>query len=100
MYQTLITSLQKSGLRLTATRNAICKLLSETGEHPTAANIYSHLKGLYPSLSLATVYNTLDVLVNNGVVNVLGHSGDGNVHFDPNTYPHIKSGMSQMSQYC
>ncbi|HQF63949.1 MAG TPA: Fur family transcriptional regulator [Anaerolineaceae bacterium] len=89
MNQNLLTSLQKSGLRLTATRVAICTLLAETTSHPTAAQIYDQLKPQYPSLSLATVYNTLDVLVNMGVINVLGHSGDGNVHFEPNTSPHI-----------
>lgn len=89
MYDTFISSLQKSGLRLTATRLAICRLLSETNQHPTAQQIYLRLKDQFPSLSLATVYNTLDVLVSMGVVNVLGQTGDGNIHFDPKTYPHI-----------
>ena len=89
MVQTLTSSLKKSGLRLTATRTAICEYLAQTSEHPTAARIYDDLKGQYPSLSLATVYNTLDVLVSMGVVNVLGHAGDGNSHFDANIQPHI-----------
>lgn len=89
MYKTLTATLKKSGLRLTATRLAICKYLAETEEHPTASVIYQNLKGQYPSLSLATVYNTLDVLVDMGAINVLGQTGDGNVHFDPKVYPHI-----------
>ena len=89
MYETLTSSLKKSGLRLTATRLAVCKYLAETDEHPTASQIYHHLKEEYPSLSLATVYNTLDVLVDMGAINFLGQTGDGNVHFDPKVYPHI-----------
>jgi len=89
MYKKLTASLKKSGLRLTATRLAICKYLAETDEHPTASQIYNNLKEHYPSLSLATVYNTLDVLVDMGAINVLGQSGDGNVHFDPRIHPHI-----------
>ncbi|NPV41947.1 MAG: transcriptional repressor [Anaerolineae bacterium] len=85
----LIDALQKSGLRLTPQRIAICKILAETDEHPTAAVIYESIKPQYPSLSLATVYNTLEVLVAHGKVNVLGDAGDGKVHFDADTKPHI-----------
>ncbi|NSW53154.1 MAG: transcriptional repressor [Anaerolineae bacterium] len=89
MVDTLINSLTKAGMRLTSTRVAICNYLAGSQDHPTAAQIYAALKPDYPSLSLATVYNTLDVLVNAGAVNVLGQIGDGNVHFDPDTHPHI-----------
>ncbi len=78
-----------SGLRLTATRTAICKALMESDRHPTAADIYQQLKGQYPSLSLATVYNTLRVLVNQGVINELGSTGDDAVHFETRQTPHI-----------
>ncbi len=82
-------SLKKSGLRLTATRNAICKLLSETRDHPSALEIYRELKTQYPSLSLATVYNTMDVLVGMGLIRVIGCVGGGHVHIDTNTQSHI-----------
>jgi Fur family peroxide stress response transcriptional regulator len=85
----LISSLKKAGLRLTPQRIAICKLLAESHQHPTAADLYAALKPDYPSLSLATVYNTLDTLVAQGKVNVLGDAGDGKVHFDADTTPHI-----------
>jgi Fur family peroxide stress response transcriptional regulator len=82
-------SLKKSGLRLTATRTEICKLLSETSDHPSALEIYRELKSRYPSLSLATVYNTMDVLVEMGLIRVLGCVGGGHVHIDTNTHSHI-----------
>lgn len=81
--------LHKAGMRITPQRLAICKLITETDSHPTANNIYLELKKQYPSLSLATVYNTLDVLVAIGAVNMLGSIGDDKVHFDGNTIPHI-----------
>lgn len=87
--QFLISTLQNAGMRITPQRIAICKLLSETDEHPTAAAIYEKIRAQYPSLSLATVYNTLDALVELGAVNVLGHAGDDNVHYDADTSPHI-----------
>ncbi len=88
-YHLLTNSLQESGMRLTPQRVAICKLLSESEEHPTASIIFQQIKEQFPSLSLATVYNTLDTLVQLGAINVLGHAGDDHVHYDANTQPHV-----------
>lgn len=87
--QTLITSLQEAGLRITPQRIAICKLLAETTSHPTASSIFDRLREYYPSLSLATVYNTMDVLIGQGKVNALGDAGDSAAHFDANLEPHL-----------
>lgn len=81
--------LHQAGLRVTPQRVAICQLLANTETHPTANDIFLELKDKYPSLSLATIYNTLDVLVGMGAVNALGSIGDDKVHFDGNTSPHI-----------
>ena len=86
---TLTSALHGAGMRITPQRVAICELLASSDEHPTAANIYDELKPRFASLSLATVYNTLDALVGLGVVNVLGHAGDDTVHYDADTAPHV-----------
>jgi len=88
-YTALITSLKQAGLRLTPQRMAICRLLAESNQHPTAAMIYEQLQQQYPSLSPMTVYNTLKALVELGQVNALGHAGDDTVHYDADTSPHI-----------
>jgi len=85
----LTTALQGAGMRVTPQRVAICELLASSHEHPTAAMIYDELKPRFSSLSLATVYNTLETLVGLGVVNVLGHAGDDTVHYDADTEPHV-----------
>jgi Fur family transcriptional regulator, peroxide stress response regulator len=85
----LISALQQARMRLTPQRMAICKLLTESDEHPSAAMIYEELRPQFPSLSLATVYNTLEALVNLGAVNVLGHAGDDHVHYDADLEPHV-----------
>lgn len=87
--ETLTTTLQHAGMRITPQRVAICKLLAESDEHPTAARIFEQVKEQYPSISLATIYNTLDILVSLGAVNVLGHAGDDNVHYDADMDPHV-----------
>ncbi len=88
-FETLTQTLKEAGLRITPQRMAICKHLIETETHPTAGMIFDDLHRQFPTLSLATVYNTLDALVGLGAVNVLGPAGDGRVHFDADTDPHI-----------
>ncbi|MCX6078897.1 MAG: Fur family transcriptional regulator [Chloroflexi bacterium] len=85
----LTNTLKLSKMRLTPQRMAICELLTISNQHPTAAMIYSELRPQFPSLSLATVYNTLDTLVTLGAVNVLGHAGDDQVHYDADMAPHV-----------
>ncbi len=85
----LINSLKTAKLRLTPQRLAICEMLSASDEHPTAQMIYETLKLQYPSLSLATVYNTLDYLVRAGAINALGEAGDDAVHYDADTSAHV-----------
>jgi Fur family transcriptional regulator, peroxide stress response regulator len=88
-YQNLINILTASGLRLTPQRMAICRILGEAPNHPTAQQIFEMLRPSHPSLSLATVYNTLEALINAGAVNALGAAGDDAVHYDIDTSPHI-----------
>jgi Fur family peroxide stress response transcriptional regulator len=84
-----LQNLQQAGLRLTPQREAIYALLTETDSHPTAAEIYEILKPRFASLSLATVYNTLETLVNLGIINALGGAGDSQTHYDADTSPHV-----------
>ena len=85
----LFDSLKRSGMRMTPQRLAICQYMSNTDAHPTAADVYHQLKPQFPSLSLMTVYNTLNALVGVGAVNSLGVAGDANTHYDGDTSPHV-----------
>ncbi len=89
MIKDYIDVLHQAGMRATPQRIAICEFLAGTNAHPTSNDIYEQLKSRYPSLSLATIYNTLEVLAGMGYVNVLGSIGDDKVHFDGNTSPHV-----------
>ncbi len=85
----LISTLHDAGMRVTPQRRAICRYLSETEAHPTAAMIYEALKPEMPSLSLMTVYNTLNALVEVGALQAIGQAGDDTVHYDMDTEPHV-----------
>jgi Fur family peroxide stress response transcriptional regulator len=50
------------GLNVTYQRTLIYKTLISKNNHPTAEEIYQSVKAEYPSISLATVYKTLEIL--------------------------------------
>ncbi len=85
----LVSMLKQAGMRITPQRVAICDILSTSVSHPTATAIYDQLRDEYPTMSLATVYNTLDALVQLGAINMLGPIGDHTIHYDGDTTPHI-----------
>jgi Fe2+ or Zn2+ uptake regulation protein len=67
----LIKTFKQKKVKLTPQRLAITAFLSAKRSHPSAEEIYRGLKPDYPSLSLATVYNTLEALEAAGEVNKL-----------------------------
>ncbi|HUW65887.1 MAG TPA: transcriptional repressor [Spirochaetia bacterium] len=83
----VVDKLKKLGLKLTPQRLAIVSLLQGNTRHPSAEEIYNELKPQYPSLSLATVYNTVEVLVRSGELREIMIAADRR-HFDPNVTPH------------
>lgn len=87
--QNLIDTLKTAGCRITPQRRRICAYLVSHDTHPTAAMIYDELKEEMPSLSLMTVYNTLNTLSDLGAIHVIGQAGDDTVHYDADIDPHI-----------
>lgn len=60
--------LRAVGLKPTIQRLAILEYLEGTRSHPTADAVLAHVKKQYPTISRATVYNTLEALTHAGVV--------------------------------
>jgi len=66
----LVTSaLASKGLKITHQRIVVYQALMSLKNHPTAEQIYESIKTKNPSLSLATVYKTLDTFVENLLIN-------------------------------
>lgn len=75
------------GLTLTPQRIAILEFLEGNCSHPSAEDIYRAVSSRFPTMSLATVYNTLAALKAKG--NILELSLDaGKKRYDPNTSDH------------
>ena len=68
-------------------RDAILACLRSTTCHPTAEWVYQQLKPAIPDLSLGTVYRTLSMFTDEGLV-IWVVSVGGRERFDGNTAPH------------
>lgn len=61
--------LKEQGFRMTLPRRVILDLLSKSEGHLLAKDIYLKINKKYPDIGLTTVYRTLDLLVQKGMVN-------------------------------
>jgi len=78
---------KKNSIKLTPQRLAILEYLQGNKSHPSAADIYRAVSKKHPTMSFATVYNTLDKLREKGQVLELSID-TGKKRFDPNATPH------------
>lgn len=76
-----------AGLKATHQRMVILDMIMCSKNHPSAEAIFDAIKDHNPSLSLATVYSTLETFVNNELINKVLVK-DGVMRYDANTDPH------------
>ena len=65
---TLSQHLTETGLRSTPQREVVYKVILGKRDHPTAEEVFARVKALMPTISLATVYNCLDAMVQCGLI--------------------------------
>ena len=74
-------------IKLTPQRLAILRYLEGNKEHPSAEKIYKSVQKEFPTMSFATVYNTLEALKNIGNVREL-KIDPGKKRYDPDMSNH------------
>lgn len=81
------TWLRNHGIQPSAQRVAVTEYVMQTASHPSADQVWTGVRERFPMVSRATVYNTLNLLVEKGLLcqRVLA---EGRIVFDPNTVPH------------
>lgn len=79
--------LRSNGYKVTPQRVAIYKALYNYVKHPSAEMIHSYLHEKYPSISLATVYKTMEIFGKIGLVTIID-VGAGSCLYDCVTTPH------------
>jgi Fe2+ or Zn2+ uptake regulation protein len=82
-----IELLAQHGIQPSAQRVAIARYVLFTDEHPSADQVFAKVSRTLPVVSRATVYNTLNLFVEKGILreHVLA---EGKIVFDPNLSPH------------
>lgn len=85
----LMERVRSTGGKVTPQRLLIWRALSDDDTHPTAEELYTRVRAEAPTLSLTTLYNVLNELVEWGEIRRFD-TGDGHIHFDPNTVSHAE----------
>jgi Fur family transcriptional regulator, peroxide stress response regulator len=89
----------RHGLRFTPQRRAIYETLCRTKTHPTAEMLFRQVQAITGSVSLATVYNTLDALAEAGLVQKIP-SESGCCRYDANTDEHLHVRIAETGEIC
>jgi Fur family peroxide stress response transcriptional regulator len=84
----LISRLRERGMRMTPQRMAIVRALVMNGGHPSAVELHRRLLPEYPTMSLATIYKTINMLKEIGEVLELEFSSRDNRYDGHNPLPH------------
>ncbi|HVY62331.1 MAG TPA: transcriptional repressor, partial [Planctomycetota bacterium] len=73
--------------RSTPQREVVYNLLLQKRDHPTADEVYARVRAEMPTISLATVYNCLETLVQCSLVRAVNFER-GPTRYCPNLQPH------------
>jgi Fur family transcriptional regulator, peroxide stress response regulator len=85
--ESLAQRLSDSGMRSTPQREVIYNIILNKRDHPTAEEVFARAKPELPMISLATVYNCLEALVQCDLVRAV-HFERGPTRYCPNLHPH------------
>lgn len=80
-----------SSIRCTKPRLLIYQALCATKSHPTAEELHSAVRESDPGISLATIYNTLELLVDHGLARRIANrcAGSGASRYEADHTPHL-----------
>jgi Fur family transcriptional regulator, peroxide stress response regulator len=71
-----VERLHRAGLKATGPRMLILEALENNCDHPTAEQLHEMLRHDHPSLSLSTIYQTLDAFIRNGLCRRVNGAAD------------------------
>ena len=75
-------ALQEKGYRLTPQRMMVVEALHGADKHVSAEEIYAQVRAKYPYANISTIYRTLELLKDLGLVSEIA-LGDGRVRYHP-----------------
>lgn len=78
----------EAGLKMTAPRRAVLSVLAHAHDHPSVEDVYERAKKKDPSISIATVYRTLSLLDELGLVFKHDFNDTDHARYEVNTDHH------------
>lgn len=81
MTDTIIDRCEAKGLRMTDQRRTIAAVLETSEDHPDVEELYSRASGRDPKISIATVYRTVKLFEEAGIIDKL-EFGDGRARYE------------------
>jgi Fur family peroxide stress response transcriptional regulator len=79
--------LREWGVRVTPQRLAIAEAVLNSEDHPSVQQIFERVRDHFPSMTLATIYSTLDVLEKSGLIQELPFPQFS--RYESNMDPHV-----------
>jgi len=81
MSDTITDRCEAKGLRMTGQRRTIAKVLQESDDHPDVEELYTRASSRDPKISIATVYRTVKLFEEAGILEKL-EFGDGRARYE------------------
>jgi len=81
-------TLHARGRRMTRQRQAVYETVLASGDHPSAEEVFQRVRRRLPDVSLATVYNSLEALVDCGQIAKVPRSDQGPARYSRRLDPH------------
>ncbi len=81
MPATILSRARAAGLRMTAPRRTIARVLDMATDHPDAESLHARAAAIDPRISLATVYRTVKLFEEEGILEKHAF-GDGRARYE------------------
>ena len=81
MTDTILQRCEQKSLRMTSQRKIIAQVLEDTTDHPDVEELYTRASKIDPTISIATVYRTVKLFDEAGILDKL-EFGDGRARYE------------------
>ena len=81
MIDTILQRCERKGLRMTSQRKIIALVLEDSADHPDVEELYKRASKIDPTISIATVYRTVKLFDEAGILDKL-EFGDGRARYE------------------
>ncbi len=81
MTDTILQRCEQKSLRMTSQRKIIAQVIEDTADHPDVEELYTRASKIDPTISIATVYRTVKLFDEAGILDKL-EFGDGRARYE------------------